>query len=51
MTYAKPVKHLYVATPDKLGGAMNELEFTQEGSTLSFTLPYLNYWTMVVIQE
>ena len=51
MTYAKPVKHLYVATPDKLGGAMNELEFTQEGSTLNFTLPYLNYWTMVVIQE
>lgn len=51
MTYAKPVKHVYVATPDKLGGAMNELDFTQTGSTLTFTLPYLNYWSMVVIQE
>ncbi|MGN0233371.1 MAG: glycoside hydrolase family 66 protein [Bacteroidaceae bacterium] len=51
MSYAQPVKHIYVATPDKLGGAMNELDFTQTGGTLTFTLPYLNYWTMVVIQE
>ncbi len=50
MTYGKPVEHVYVATPDQLGGAMNELDFSQQDGTLTFTLPSLTYWTMVVIQ-
>lgn len=50
MTFDKPVEHLYVATPDQLGGAMQELDFNQEGGTLTFTLPSLTYWTMVVIK-
>lgn len=50
MPYGKPVEHLYVATPDQLGGAMQELDFRQEDGTLTFTLPSLTYWTMVVIR-
>ena len=50
MAYTKPVEHVYVATPDQLGGAMTELDFDQQDGTLTFTLPSLTYWTMVVIE-
>ena len=29
---------------------MQELDFRQEDGTLTFTLPSLTYWTMVVIR-
>ncbi len=48
--YEKKVEHIYVATPDQLGGAMQELDFKQEDGKLTFTLPSLTYWTMLVIQ-
>lgn len=50
MTFNRPVEHVYVASPDQLGGAMNELDFQQRDGTLTFTLPSLTYWTMVVIK-
>ena len=50
MTFNRPVEHVYVASPDQLGGAMNELDFQQQDGTLTFTLPSLTYWTMVVIK-
>ena len=45
----KTVTRVCVATPDAAGGAMQELAFTQEGGILSFTLPSLLYWSMLVI--
>lgn len=50
LSYDRPVEHVYVATPDQLGGAMLELDFEQHDGTLTFTLPSLTYWTMVVIE-
>ena len=50
LSWSKRVRHLYVASPDALGGAMQEIPFEQEGGTLRFTLPSLQYWTMVVVK-
>ena len=50
LAYGRPVEHVYVASPDQLGGAMTELDFEQHDGTLTFTLPWLTYWTMVVIE-
>lgn len=47
----KDVKHVYVASPDYLGGAMQELDFTLSDGKLSLTLPSLNYWTMLILEE
>jgi len=48
---ASGVKRLWVATPDALGGAPQELTFTQEGQYISFTLPSLKYWSMIVAEK
>lgn len=44
------VSRVWVATPDSLGGAPVDVPFTQQGNQLSFTVPSLRYWTMVVIE-
>jgi len=41
---------LWVASPDVHGGALQELAFTQENGVVSFTLPALKYWTMIVAE-
>ena len=41
---------LWVASPDVHGGALQELAFTQENGVVSFTLPSLKYWTMIVAE-
>ena len=48
---ASGVKKVWVATPDSLGGAPQELNFTQDGSYINFTLPTLKYWTMLVVEQ
>ena len=48
---ASGVKRLWVATPDALTGAPQELAFTQEGQYITFTLPSLKYWTMIVVEK
>lgn len=48
---ATGVKRIWVATPDELGGAPQEIEFHQSGSYVTFTLPSLKYWTMIVIEK
>lgn len=49
-TTSKPIKHVYVASPDYLGGALQEVEFTRRSSTkLQTTVPSLMYWTMVLM--
>ena len=46
----KTVKKVWVASPDKHAGAPVELTFEQTKEALSFTIPSLKYWTMIVIE-
>lgn len=48
---ASSVKKVWVASPDALGGVPQELSFKQEGDNITFTLPSLKYWTMIVIEH
>ena len=48
---AQPVARIWVASPDRLGGAPQELDFTQSSGKVTFTLPSLEYWTMVVVEH
>ena len=47
---AKNVKKLWVASPDQLGGAPQELQYRQDGDFVVFTVPQLKYWTMIVVE-
>lgn len=47
---AKTVKNIWFASPDIDGGASVALEFTQNDTKVSFTIPSLKYWDMVVIE-
>jgi dextranase len=47
---ATPVTRLWVASPDVNGGTPQDVPFTQASGTVSFTLPGLKYWTMVVAE-
>ena len=42
---------VWVATPDYNQGAAQEVDFTFEGGQLFFTLPALQYWTMIVVEK
>ena len=44
------VKKIWVASPDIIGGASRSLNFAQSGTKVSFTLPELKYWDMVVVE-
>ena len=46
----KKVKRVWCASPDEHGGSVLELVFTQDGSSVAFTLPTLKYWTMIVLE-
>ena len=48
---SQPVARIWVASPDCLGGAPQELDFTQSSGKVTFTLPSLEYWTMVVVEH
>ena len=43
-------QRVWVASPDSNFGLPRELEFTQTGDELSFTIPSLKYWNMIVIE-
>ncbi|MDE7266747.1 MAG: glycoside hydrolase family 66 protein [Lachnospiraceae bacterium] len=47
-------EHIYLASPDIQEGIMTELSFEtgedSEGTYVTFTMPELNYWNMVVIK-
>ncbi|HVY74017.1 MAG TPA: glycoside hydrolase family 66 protein [Puia sp.] len=49
-TAPKPVKKLWMASPDLNGGVLQELSFHTSGNAVSFTLPFLQYWDMVVAE-
>lgn len=44
------VNKVWVATPDSHAGASQELAFEQKDGAITFTLPSLKYWTMIVIE-
>jgi dextranase len=46
----REVARIWYATPDRDLGASRQLEFTQTDGELSFTLPSLEYWSMVVVE-
>lgn len=50
LTPAKPVIKLWVASPDIDGGALHELSFSRNGNAISFVLPSLAYWDMIVAE-
>jgi dextranase len=45
---SKTVKKLWMASPDLNGGALQQIPFTSSGSAISFTVPSLQYWDMIV---
>lgn len=49
-TTTKTVSKVWVASPDINYGVANNLAFTQTGNDVSFTLPSLKYWNMVVVE-
>ncbi len=49
-TATGPVKKVWCASPDNIGGASRSLNFAQSGNTVSFTLPELQYWSMIVVE-
>ena len=48
---AAPVARIWVASPDCFGGAPQEVVFIQNNGKVTFTLPSLEYWTMVVVEH
>lgn len=50
MNVARKVSKIWVASPDFHAGAPQELAFEHVDGTISFTLPKLRYWTMLVIE-
>lgn len=46
----KKVQKIWLASPDINFGASQNIEFTQSGNSVKFTLPSLQYWDMIVIQ-
>ena len=46
----KVPEKIWAASPDCRDGILEELDFTEENGTVTFTLPYLEYYTMVVME-
>lgn len=44
------VNKVWVASPDFHAGASQELAFEQKDGAVTFELPFLKYWTMIVIE-
>ena len=44
------VKHVYLASPDYHGGALQELPFKQADGKVSFSVPTLKYWDMLIFE-
>ncbi len=50
LTSTKTVSKIWLASPDNNYGVASDLTFTQSGNTVSFNLPLLNYWDMIVVE-
>jgi len=49
LAVTKSVNKVWFASPDYNGGASIEIPFTDNGGSISFALPELEYWSMVVV--
>jgi dextranase len=49
-TSTKTIKKIWVASPDIDGGASKTLAYTTSGNSVTFTLPMLKYWDMIVVE-
>lgn len=49
-TATKAIKKIWFASPDVNGGASTGIAYKQTGNAVTFTLPSLQYWDMVVIE-
>ena len=47
---AQTPSKVWFASPDVNGGASQELEFNQTGNKIILELPYLEYWSMIVLE-
>jgi hypothetical protein len=45
----RQITNVFVASPDWNNGVPQQVAYTSSSGTLSFTVPYLDYWTMVVV--
>lgn len=50
LTTAKTVKRVWIASPDLNNGASQNVPFTQSGGQITFTVPALQYWDMIVVE-
>ncbi len=50
ITISKKVKGVWLASPDIIGGASRSLQLVQSGNKVSFTVPELKYWSMIVLE-
>jgi dextranase len=47
---SREVSRVWMASPDRLQGSAQPLDFRQNDGNLEFTLPSLKYWDMVVVE-
>lgn len=45
------VKKVWVASPDYIGGAPQQINFKQDGDYVLTTVPNLKYWSMIVLEK
>lgn len=46
-----PVERVWFASPDLKGGASMELDFQRSQGKISIEVPYLHYWSMIVLEQ
>ena len=46
----RSVSKVWFASPDINGGASQELEFSQSGNQITLEVPYLKFWSMLVLE-
>ena len=44
------VKKMWIASPDIAGGTSRTINFIQTGNKVSFIIPELRYWNVVVVE-
>jgi dextranase len=50
LTSDAAVKKIWMASPDIIGAASRSVNFAQSGNKVSFILPELKYWSMIVVE-
>lgn len=48
--YSSTITRMWIASPDFNNGVPQQISYTQNNGVVSFTLPKLQYWTMVVAE-